>query len=39
MVLVGRLEGEIALLRPVSRWKNNIKVDLQDTGWGGMDLE
>jgi hypothetical protein len=19
------------------RWKNNIKMDLRETGWGGMD--
>jgi len=25
------------LRRPRRRWENNIKVDLQEFGWGGMD--
>jgi len=36
-VLVGRPEG----LRPIGgrrrRWEDNIKIDLQEVGWGGMD--
>jgi transcription termination factor 2 len=36
-VLVGRSEGRRPLGRPRRRWKNNIKMDLQEVGWGGMD--
>jgi hypothetical protein len=32
--LVGILEGKRQLGRPRRRWKNNIKVDLQEIGWG-----
>jgi hypothetical protein len=30
-VLVGKLEGK------TRRWEDNIKLDLQDVGWEGMD--
>jgi len=33
-VLVGKSEGKSPLGRPWSRWKANIKMDLQDVGWG-----
>jgi hypothetical protein len=36
-VLVGRPEGRRPLGRPRRRWGNNIKMDLQEVGWGGMD--
>ena len=36
-VLVGKPEGERPLGRPRSRWKDNIKMDLQEVGYGGMD--
>jgi hypothetical protein len=36
-VLVGKPEGTIILGKPWSRWKDNIKMDLQDVGCGGMD--
>jgi hypothetical protein len=36
-VLVGRPEGKRPLGRPGRRWENNIKIDLQEVGWGGMD--
>jgi hypothetical protein len=36
-VLVGRPEGKRPLGRPRRRWENNIKMDLQEVGWGGMD--
>jgi len=29
--------AEVILGRPGSRWENNIKVDLQEVWWGGMD--
>ena len=36
-VLVGRPEGRRPLGRPRHRWEDNIKMDLQEVGWGGMD--
>jgi hypothetical protein len=35
-VLVGRPEGKRPLGRPRCRCVANIKIDLQDWGWGGM---
>jgi hypothetical protein len=36
-ILVGRLEGTIQLGRPRCRGEDNIIMDLQGVGWGGMD--
>jgi hypothetical protein len=36
-VLVGRPEEKGPLGRSRRRWENNIKIDLQEVGWGGMD--
>jgi hypothetical protein len=36
-ILVGRPEGRRPLGRPRRRWEDNIKIDLQEVGWGGMD--
>jgi len=36
-VLVGKPEGKRPLRRPRRRWKDNIKMDLQEVGCGGMD--
>jgi hypothetical protein len=36
-VLVGKPEGKRPLGRPIRRWENNIKADLQEVGCGGMD--
>jgi hypothetical protein len=36
-VLVGRPEGRRPLGRPRRRWEDNIKMDLKEVGWGGMD--
>jgi hypothetical protein len=36
-VLVGRPEGRRPLGRPRRRWEDNIKMDLHEVGWGGMD--
>jgi len=36
-VLVGKPEGKRPLGSPRSRWEGNIKMDLQEVGWGGMD--
>jgi hypothetical protein len=33
-VLVRRPEGKRSLLRRRLRWKNNMKIDLQEQGWG-----
>jgi hypothetical protein len=34
---VGKLEGKIPLGRPRRRWENNIKMNLREIEWGGMD--
>jgi len=36
-VLVGKLEGTRQFGRPKYRWKDNIKMDLQEVGCGGID--
>jgi hypothetical protein len=36
-ILVGKPEEKIPLGTPRRRWVNNIKMDLRETGWGGMD--
>ena len=36
-VLVGKPEGKRPLGRPRRRWEENIKMDLQEVGCGGMD--
>jgi len=36
-VLVGKPEGKRPLGRPRRRWEDNIKIDLQEVGCGGMD--
>jgi hypothetical protein len=36
-ILVGKPEGKRPLGRPRHRWENNIKMDLREIGWGGMD--
>jgi hypothetical protein len=33
-ILVGRHEGRRPLGRPRRRWEDNIKMDLQEVGWG-----
>jgi hypothetical protein len=35
--LVGKPEGSRPLGRPWRRWEDNIKMDLREVGWGGMD--
>jgi hypothetical protein len=34
---VGKPEGRKPLGRPRRRWEDNIKKDLREVGWGGMD--
>jgi len=36
-VLVGKPEGKRQIGRPRRRWDDNIKMDLQEVGCGGMD--
>jgi hypothetical protein len=36
-ILVGKPEGKIPLGRPRRRWVDNIKMDLRETGWNGME--
>ena len=36
-VLVGKPEGNRPLGRPRRRWKDNIKMDIQEVGCEGMD--
>ena len=35
--LVGKPEGKRPLGRPRRRWEDNIKMDLQEVGCGGME--
>jgi hypothetical protein len=35
--MVGKPEGKRPLVRPRRRWDDNIKMDLQVVGCGGMD--
>jgi hypothetical protein len=35
---MGKPEGKRPLEKPRRRWENNIKIDLQEVGWGhGLD--
>jgi hypothetical protein len=36
-ILVGKPEGQRPLGRPRCRWVNNIKIDLREIGWDGVD--
>jgi hypothetical protein len=36
-ILVGKPEGKRPLRRPRHRWVDNIKMDLREIGWGGME--
>jgi hypothetical protein len=36
-IFVGNPEGNRPLGRPRRRWVDNIKVDLREIGWDGMD--
>ena len=36
-ILVGRPKEMIPLGWPRRRWEDNIKMDLQEVRWGGMD--
>jgi hypothetical protein len=36
-ILVGKPEGKRSLGRPRHRWVDNIKINLGEIGWVGMD--
>ena len=36
-ILVGKPEGKISLGRTRHRWEDNIKMDVQEVGCGGID--
>jgi hypothetical protein len=36
-ILVGKPAGKSPLGRPRHMWEDNIKMDLREIGWGGMD--
>jgi hypothetical protein len=36
-ILIGNSEGTRPLGRPRHRWEGNIKMDLREIGWCGMD--
>jgi hypothetical protein len=36
-ILVGKPEGKRSLGRPRHRFVHNIKMDLREMGWGGVD--
>jgi hypothetical protein len=37
MILVGKPEGKRPLKRPRRRWVDNIKIDLREIEWNGVD--
>jgi hypothetical protein len=36
-ILVGKPEGKRPLERPQRRWEDNIRMDLREIGWEGVD--
>jgi hypothetical protein len=36
-ILVGKPDGKRPLGKPRRRWVDNIKVDLREMGWYGLD--
>jgi hypothetical protein len=36
-ILLGKAEGKRPLRRPRRRWVDNIKMNLREIGWDGMD--
>jgi hypothetical protein len=33
---MGKFEGQRPLVRPRSRWEDNIEMNLEEVGWGDM---
>jgi hypothetical protein len=38
-ILVRKPEGKRPLGRPRRRWVDNIKINLRETGWDGVELD
>jgi hypothetical protein len=38
-ILVGKPAGKRPLGRLIHRWGDNIKMDVREIGWGGMDWD
>jgi hypothetical protein len=36
-IFIGKTEGKIPQGRPRRMWEDNIKMDVREIGWGGMD--
>jgi hypothetical protein len=36
-ILVRKTEGKIPLRRPGHRWEVNIRMDIREIGWEGVD--
>jgi hypothetical protein len=36
-ILVGKPKGKRSLVRPRSKWVDNIKMELREIGWDGVD--
>jgi hypothetical protein len=36
-IIVGKPEGKRPLGRPRRRWVDNIRMDLEEVGWGDVD--
>jgi hypothetical protein len=36
-IVIGKPEGKRPLRRPRSRWEDNIRMDLREVGWDGVD--
>jgi hypothetical protein len=36
-ILVGQPEGKRSCRRPRRRWEDNIRMDLREIGWEGVD--
>jgi hypothetical protein len=36
-VLIGKPEGKRPLVRPNRRWEDNMRMDLREVGWKGVD--
>jgi hypothetical protein len=36
-ILTGKPKGKKPLVRPRCKWVDNIRIDLREIGWDGMD--
>jgi len=37
IILVGKPEGKKPLRRPSCKWEDNIRIDVREIGWEGVD--